>query len=247
MDLREILRQNGDATGRELERGRDRGDEAGAPLSFANHELPDALVARRGRAKTLRPAPHRSPDRRRRGEVVRARHARDQAGIDRGRELHSPLSHPSRYASVAAPCPSSSIVALCRARRVAARPQPCAMCHEAAVCAGSSVLGDSRFRLTAPPLLGASAAIGVVGFGLRCGAISALSRCGRASACASAALRRRSWSCAFRGRFGRLSGLRFGPICGAASGRRRRFEPSSGCARAVLGLRFGPSFGACPS
>jgi hypothetical protein len=89
MDPWYVLGKNGDAAGRDLERGRDRGNETGAPLPFGNHEFPDALVAWRGCAEKPCTTPKPTPDGGRRPKLDGAAHARNQAGINRGRELHS--------------------------------------------------------------------------------------------------------------------------------------------------------------
>ena len=83
MDPRHVFRKDGDAPGRDLEDGRDRGDEAGTPLAFGNHEFPDALVT--GCSCTDAPGvtPKPPPDGSRRPEIDGVGHARNQAGINR--------------------------------------------------------------------------------------------------------------------------------------------------------------------
>ena len=101
VDPRHVLREDGNPARRDLEDGRDRGEEPRAPLALGDDELAHALVAGRRRPEASRPPPKLPPDGGRRAEVDDPTHARPQARIDRRGKLH-PMNVPRQVCRLCA-------------------------------------------------------------------------------------------------------------------------------------------------
>src|SRR3954451_15040306 len=100
--------RTGNAPCRDLEDGGDGGEEPCAALALRDHELADALVARRGRSEATGPPAQLPPDGGRRTEGDDPTHTRPPAGVDRRGKLH-PINVPREVCRVS-PC---SVFDLC--------------------------------------------------------------------------------------------------------------------------------------